>query len=220
MVAFSIRRQRSQGRRRPGAAPGNPTCGAWPRPNSVKRSHISRDSSFSEIIVIPILLDLRSTPATSSVPLRLTSLIVLPWYWKRPLPVSNSVLVVMRPRSNASAAVNGFMIEPGSKVSVMAWLRSLDPWKVSRLFGSNVGTLASARISPVCTSTTTAVAPLAWCLSMESFRALNTKYCRRVSIDRRKSRPSTGKVTACTSSITRPSRSLMTRRLPGRPESC
>ncbi len=28
--------------------------------------------------------------------------------------------VVMRPRSSASAAVNGFMIEPGSKVSVMA----------------------------------------------------------------------------------------------------
>ncbi|MNT27566.1 hypothetical protein D3C72_1632030 [compost metagenome] len=136
------------------------------------------------------------------------------------MPVSNSVDVVMRPRSSASAAVNGFMMEPGSNVSVMAWLRSFEPWKVSRLFGSKVGTLASARISPVCTSTTTAVAPLAWCLSMASFNSLNTRYCRRVSMDRRRSRPSTGKVTACTSSITRPSRSLMTRRLPGRPDNC
>src|SRR3546814_5088016 len=57
MVAFSIRRQRSQGRRRPGAAPGKPSCGARPKPSSVKRSHISRDSSFSEISVMPILLD-------------------------------------------------------------------------------------------------------------------------------------------------------------------
>jgi len=46
----------------------------------VNRSHISRDCSFSEIMVMPILLDFSSTPARSSVPLRLTSLIVLPWY--------------------------------------------------------------------------------------------------------------------------------------------
>ncbi|CFN62133.1 Uncharacterised protein [Bordetella pertussis] len=112
------------------------------------------------------------------------------------------------------------MIEPGSNVSVIAWLRSVETWNVSRWFGSNEGRLTSARTSPVCTSITTAVALLAWCATRASCSSLYTRYCRRVSMDRRRSRPSTGKVTACTSSMTRPRRSLMTRREPGWPDNC
>ena len=65
------------------------------------------------------------------------------------------------PASSACATVNGLSTEPGSKVSVIARLRSCAPDKRSRLFGLYVGQLASARISPVLASTTTAPPALA-----------------------------------------------------------
>ena len=40
-----------------------------------------------------------------------------------------------RPFSSASAAVNGFIVEPGSKTSVSARLRSCAPVSLTRLFG-------------------------------------------------------------------------------------
>ena len=46
---------------------------------------------------------------------------------------------VTRPVSSASATTNGFIVEPGSKVSVSARLRSCAPDRLLRLPGSKLG---------------------------------------------------------------------------------
>ena len=51
--------------------------------------------------------------------------------------------------------MNGFIVEPGSNVSVSARLRICSRATLSRRFGLYVGQLASARTSPVCASRTT-----------------------------------------------------------------
>ena len=48
----------------------------------------------------------------------------------------NTVFGVTLPISSASAAVNGFIVEPGSKVSVNTRLRTMSPASWPRLFGS------------------------------------------------------------------------------------
>ena len=53
------------------------------------------------------------------------------------------------PASSAAAIVNGFIVEPGSNVSVSARLRIRSRATLSRRFGLYVGQFASARISPV-----------------------------------------------------------------------
>ena len=46
---------------------------------------------------------------------------------------------VTRPDSIAHAAMNGFIVEPGSKVSVSARLRSCAPLKLRRSAGVKLG---------------------------------------------------------------------------------
>ena len=53
------------------------------------------------------------------------------------------------PASSAVAIVNGFIVEPGSNVSVSARLRIRSRATLLRRFGLYVGQFASARISPV-----------------------------------------------------------------------
>ena len=54
---------------------------------------------------------------------------------RRPPAVRSTVLGVTMPCSKASAAVNGFMVEPGSKVSVSTRLRIAAGSMWARLFG-------------------------------------------------------------------------------------
>ena len=61
---------------------------------------------------------------------------VKPPMLKRPGPVSISVCGLMRPASSAIATVIGFIVEPGSKVSVSARLRSCSPVRFCRLSGT------------------------------------------------------------------------------------
>ena len=56
---------------------------------------------------------------------------------------------------------NGFIVEPGSNWSVSTRLRTRSKSTVERSFGSYVGSLASAMISPVLTSATTTAPALA-----------------------------------------------------------
>ena len=61
----------------------------------------------------------------------------------------------MTPASSAAATVNGFIVEPGSKTSVTARLRSC-PARLERLpLGLNDGWLTIARTSPLRTSSST-----------------------------------------------------------------
>ena len=55
---------------------------------------------------------------------------------RRPGEVSMTVWGRTRPVSSASAMVKGFMVEPGSKVSVSARLRSCSPERFWRLSGT------------------------------------------------------------------------------------
>mgnify|MGYP006995914119 CR=1 FL=1 len=53
----------------------------------------------------------------------------------RPGAVWIGVLGLTMPFSSASAAMKGFMVEPGSKLSVSARLRSCSPLRLTRLLG-------------------------------------------------------------------------------------
>ena len=60
------------------------------------------------------------------------------------------------PRLERAAIVNGFSVEPGSKLSVERTVaHSLARARGCDCSGCSVGQLASARISPVCTSSMT-----------------------------------------------------------------
>ncbi len=80
----------------------------------------------------------------------------------QPGPVSMRVSGFATPASRAAATNRGFMVEPGSKVSVTARLRSRAASKVARLLGLKLVELARARISPVLASSTTTAPALAW----------------------------------------------------------
>lgn len=97
--------------------------------------HISSGLSCMAIFVAPMLLDFWITPPTVSTPNALSSVIGAPSSTKRPPPVSTSVVGVTRCRSSASETVNGFMIEPGSNVSVRMRLRNWSPVRCVRSFG-------------------------------------------------------------------------------------
>jgi hypothetical protein len=76
------------------------------------------------------------------------------------------------PASMAAATENGFIVEPGSKVSVNTRLRTAAFCHWSRRFGSKLGQFASARISPVPASRTITAPAFALFASTAPFRAL------------------------------------------------
>ena len=98
--------------------------GRWPSPMAVYISHISRAGICIAIFTVPTLLDFWITSANVSTPCGCASLMGAPAITMRPGEVSMRVLGVQGPRSSANAAVKGFIVEPGSKVSASALLRS------------------------------------------------------------------------------------------------
>jgi hypothetical protein len=90
---------------------------------------------MAAILAAPTLDDFWMTSATLSAPCGWASEIVALPIVRRPgaqlMMVSKRTLPVSSPR----AMVNGFRVEPGSKVSVTARLRSCAPDSPSRLFG-------------------------------------------------------------------------------------
>jgi hypothetical protein len=88
--------------------------------------------------------------------------------------------------------VNGFIVEPGSNVSTSARLRIRSRAVLSRRSGCRTGTFASARISPLCASTTTSPPAFALLRSTAACSSRNARYCSRESIDSARSRPACG----------------------------
>ena len=79
------------------------------------------------------------TSATESTPCGWASLMVEPVMVMEPGAVWMGVCGVTRPLSSAQAAMKGFIVEPGSKMSVRARLRSCPPLRFCRWFGLKLG---------------------------------------------------------------------------------
>ena len=90
--------------------------------------------------------------------------------------VSITVSGVIKPLSKARAIVNGFMVEPGSKVSVITRLRMTEGSTPCRLFGLKVGILTIASTSPVFTSNTTIAPAFALNLSTACCSCVKARY--------------------------------------------
>ncbi len=95
-------------------------------------SHISCGGICIAILTVPTLLDFWITWATVSTPWGSWSLTVLPGTCSQPGPVSMGVSARTRPVSSAHAAMKGFIVEPGSKMSVSARLRNCSPLRLRR----------------------------------------------------------------------------------------
>ncbi|MCY1548213.1 hypothetical protein D9M68_843090 [compost metagenome] len=87
------------------------------------------------ILTAPTLLDFWIISLTVSRPFGCASLMVEPPMVRCPGAVWICVVGVTRPLSSASAAMKGFMVEPGSKLSVNTRLRSCAPLRLSRRLG-------------------------------------------------------------------------------------
>ena len=87
------------------------------------------------ILVVPTLLETWMTCSTVSAPWGCASRMVAPVILTEPGEVSMMVLGLTRPVSSAKPMVNGFITEPGSKVSVSARLRSWAPVRFRRFSG-------------------------------------------------------------------------------------
>ena len=92
-----------------------------PKPKSLNAVHISCGFSVSAILTMPTLLDFASTVFTSIVPRSCLSRMVL-------MPTRNGVASISvsawkRPVFMPAATMNGLMLEPGSKKSLVARLR-------------------------------------------------------------------------------------------------
>ena len=108
-------------------------------PSCANSSHISRGRICIASLTVPTLLDFWITSATLNRPCGCASLIVLPVMLMLPGAVWIIVAGVTRPLSSASAMTKGFIVEPGSKVSVSARLRNCAPDRFLRLPGSKLG---------------------------------------------------------------------------------
>ena len=73
------------------------------------------------------------------------------------MPFLKRVLGEMAPSSMAAATASGFMVEPGSKVSVTARFFSSSARRSADTFGLPAGSDTIERISPLLMSITTAV---------------------------------------------------------------
>ena len=120
-----------------------------PKPAFENISHIVADGKPSAILAAPTLDDFWMTCSTVSAPSGCASWIVSGPIVSVPGAVSITVSGRTRPASSAAAIVNGFIVEPGSNVSVSARLRIIAGATLLRLLGLYVGQFASARISPV-----------------------------------------------------------------------
>ena len=89
-------------------------------------------ASACAILTVPTLLDFWITSATVSRPCGCASRIVLPVMVIQPGAVWIGVAGVTRPVSSARRTTKGFIVEPGSKVSVSARLRSCAPVRLRR----------------------------------------------------------------------------------------
>ena len=87
------------------------------------------------ILTVPTLLDFWMTSLTLSTPWGCASVMVEPVMVMRPGAVWIGVSGLTKPFSSAKATANGFMVEPGSKVSVKARLRRFSPLRLTRLSG-------------------------------------------------------------------------------------
>ena len=83
----------------------------------------------------PTLLDFWITSVTVRLPCGCESVIVEPVSVILPGAVWMTVVGVTRPVSSAQAAMNGFIVEPGSKVSVRARFRTCAPVRFLRSLG-------------------------------------------------------------------------------------
>ena len=104
--------------------------------------HISSGGNVSAILAMPTLDDFWITCATVSTPCGWASEMVAVPMVSRPGAVWIGVSKRNLPFSSASAAVNGFIVEPGSKVSVKARLRSCAPVSLTavvRVVGRQIG---------------------------------------------------------------------------------
>ena len=84
----------------------------------------------------PMLLDFWITSATVRSPCGWASLMTNPPMAMRPGAVWITVSGLTRPVSSAHAAISGLTVEPGSKVSVSARLRSCSPVRLRRSDGA------------------------------------------------------------------------------------
>ena len=115
--------------------PGKPSCGFWPKPTALNSSHISRGVKPRAMRAAPTLLDFWITSLTVRLPCGCESLIVKPLIVILPGAVWITVDGVTRFVSRAQPTTKGFIVEPGSKVSVSARLRSCAPLRLRRSEG-------------------------------------------------------------------------------------
>jgi hypothetical protein len=90
-------------------------------------------------LTVPTLLDFLITCDRLSIPCGCASLMVEPPIVMRPGAVWMGVLALTKPLSMANAATNGFIVEPGSKLSVRARLRNCSPVRLMRRLGLKLG---------------------------------------------------------------------------------
>ena len=135
IVACSIGRHDLAGRSRPDCSPGKPVFGGVPKPAFENISHSVADGSPSAILAAPTLDDFWMTCSTVSAPSACASWIVAEPIVSVPGDVSITVSGRTRPASSAAAIVNGFIVEPGSNVSVSARLRIIAGTTLLRLLG-------------------------------------------------------------------------------------
>src|SRR5688500_16154411 len=123
MVACPIFRQCEESLSKPADSPGKPLPVTSPKPNADNVSCMDLGDRFIAILIMPTLLDLASTVVSEIAPrLCLSGILLMPTF-TNPGDVSMMVLAWYRPDAMPAAAMNGLMLEPGSKMSVAARLR-------------------------------------------------------------------------------------------------
>src|SRR5687768_10032788 len=113
IVACSIGFHDACPRNTPDTSPGKPDCGGVPKPTCLKRLHIVSEGSASAIFAAPMLEDFWMICVTVSAPCGCAS-----WIVRLPIvmcPGAVWMIVSGRtlPASSATAAVNGFSVDPG-----------------------------------------------------------------------------------------------------------
>ena len=135
IVACSIGFHVFGGRNLPATSPGKPVFGGVPKPASENIRHNVSDGNDSAIFAAPTFDDFWITCSTVSGPARCASwIVVLADRQLAGLRVDHRIGTDLAGLERA-AIVNGFIVEPGSNVSVSARLRILSRATLSRRFG-------------------------------------------------------------------------------------
>ena len=103
------------------------------------------------------------------------------------------------PLSIAAAAVIGLKVDPSSYTLCVTLLRSASELVPVSLLGLYTGSETIAMTSPVCTSSTTPVAPRAWKPTIAWPSSLSIAACTRESIDSASGWPRLAGSTSCAS---------------------